>query len=280
MPIDVKRLEEKKKENNKAKNTRDLVKFSRKLRTVYINKRGLSDLFTLLKKELKENKAKMKNDAGNLYAYHLGNSLKLVDIRWNTYYKSKRILPDNEEQHFGPENLKRICQKEPNIEYWRIKPLGNPPNRKILRNEKKRPSKIKNPNKYERFLEKELKNALRARTFYLNYIEKKFAIINNKKYYPEVWLNKLFDSVDSQDPNKIHVLLCYCDPPKFLIRKPTENLKSLYSRLSKVEKAFTNLYCHRFWLRAKLINLKREQLEFTSTYLENQFIKEEGFINA
>jgi hypothetical protein len=280
MPIDVKRLEEKKKENNKAKNTRDLVKFSRKLRTVYINKRGLSDLFTLLKKELKENKAKMKNDAGNLYAYHLGNSLKLVDIRWNTYYKSKRILPDNEEQHFGPENLKRLCQKEPNIEYWRIKPLGNPPNRKILRNEKKRPSKIKNPNKYERFLEKELKNALRARTFYLNYIEKKFAIINNKKYYPEVWLNKLFDSVDSQDPNKIHVLLCYCDPPKFLIRKPTENLKSLYSRLSKVEKGFTNLYCHRFWLRAKLINLKREQLEFTSTYLENQFIKEEGFINA
>jgi len=77
--------------------------FRKSIRTVFINTKTVSDLTEYLELLLANNYfvhrlAKRSN-------YLLGNSVLLVDIRQNTYYKSSRIFKDNADQWFEPANL-------------------------------------------------------------------------------------------------------------------------------------------------------------------------------
>jgi len=76
---------------------RKLARFSKKLKTDYINKRDVETFIDSVKK--------------------LGEKVVVVDVRENTFFKTK--------QGFGPRELtKQLAAK--NIEYMRYKYLGNP----------------------------------------------------------------------------------------------------------------------------------------------------------
>lgn len=80
------------------KDERILRRFTGRLKTEYITGRDVKEFI----KELK---------------YRIKDPIVVVDIRWNTYHKSK--------QGFDPAIFKKILE-EHGIEYLRIKELGNP----------------------------------------------------------------------------------------------------------------------------------------------------------
>jgi len=177
---------------------KDLIQFMKKIRTIFINGKTLSDLQEALHLMLENDTDKIQVDGITKSRYKLGDILYLVDIRYDTYYKSKRTIPDNKEQWFGPNNLEQLFKKNTQIRYRYCQALGNPP--KI----RKAYSITKKMNEEEKKKVKEKQKEL-----YLQYLHS-----NHKKYNTKTEFEKLFGIANNKRPLYQICLMCYCQPKK------------------------------------------------------------------
>lgn len=158
----------------------EAILFRKSIRTVYINTKTVSDLTDYLELLLANNYFEHK--VAKRSKFLLGNSVLLVDIRQNTYYKSSRLFKDNADQWFEPANLTKYFTSFKKIDYVYCKALGNP---KKIRDTKK-------PNL--------------SKTAYLAYIQNH---IEQKKA-----INRLYNVANRSRNKIILVLMCYCEPDK------------------------------------------------------------------
>jgi hypothetical protein len=124
---------------------------------------------------------------GRAFKFALGSILYLIDIRYDTFYKSKRVLPKNKEQWFGPEHLEKIFKGNEKIQYRYCQALGNP-------------KKIRETYKNNLNKQKEL---------YLQYIKS-----NHKDYNSKNAFERLYAIAMQKKPIFQVCLMCYCEPKK------------------------------------------------------------------
>jgi len=164
------------------------IQFLRKIRTVYLNGKTISGLQRILNLMLEYNTTTL-HIGSEKHPYTLGSTLYLIDIRYNTYYKSSNLFPENKEQWFEPEHLSKIFADREDIKYRYCQSLGNPD--KIGKNEEY----INDPDK-----QKEL---------YFQYLQS-----NHKKYATKDEFDRLFALAYNKKPLYQICLMCYCEPEK------------------------------------------------------------------
>jgi len=165
---------------------KDRIQFTKKIRTLFINGKTISDLQNALELMLEQNSIEYRVN-GESFRYTLGSIIYLIDIRFDTYFKSKRAHPNNEEQWFGPETLKELFKENEKIRYRYCQALGNP--KKIREYYKDDPDK-----------QKEL---------YLQYIQS-----NHKNYNSKNDFERLYAIATQKKPIYQICLMCYCEPKK------------------------------------------------------------------
>lgn len=153
---------------------RKLVRFSHKVKTTHINGKKLPQFLG----ELEALKDQFKIDYyGKKDALDLADKIMVVDIRHNTFYKTK--------QGFGPANLKEHLRRI-DIDYTYIKSLGNPFHKTI----------------------KDMKECKKA---YQTYLDKEAFQTNGAVINPHKAFTNLYKLLRKR---VLIVLICYCEPPK------------------------------------------------------------------
>lgn len=170
----------------KVKEKRPIIQFTKKIRTIYINGKTIPQLLDILELMLEQN-YETQRISGNNYRYSLGSFLYLIDIRYNTYYKSKLTFPEYKDQWFEPEELEKLFKNREEIKYRYCQGLGNPP--KIRKHHKK--------------------NIDKQKELYLQYIKS-----NHKKFDSKNEFERLFAIANHKKPLYQIGLMCYCEPKK------------------------------------------------------------------
>jgi hypothetical protein len=218
----------------KFKHMKKLIKFTKKIRTTYINSKKLSEFLKEIERYQGKFTLKLINpsDASQEYKTELGPNVRVIDIRDSTYFKSTKTS-NNPEQYFDPEILEqKLSEKQ--IEYIRWKELSNP-------KELRKKYKIN------------FKNLTRDGLITLEKAKEEYL-----KQLPQEDLKGLYKIINTS--KSINLFFCYCNPPK--------KTNSFYKYLA-------HNYCHRFWLKQALINLKRQEKNFKPEYNCNYLIQEE-----
>jgi len=211
------------------------LQFFRKIRTTYINGKKVKDLIKVLKSMLKHNSFTIKFGSKK-HTYQLGSNLYLIDVRYNTYYKSKKIFPENKEQWFEPENLRKLFKKIDNIKYRYFQALGNPKNIRIYLTQEiqKIEEKYNFLKKDIRFQKKLIELKKRKRDLILSILNKAKDLYLkhiNSNSNSQSQFKKLYTITNSKRPLYQICLICYCEPKKNHIID----------------------FCHRFWLKEALL---------------------------
>jgi hypothetical protein len=167
---------------------RAYTQYYRKIRTVYINGKLFSDLEKILDLMLEDNTITLK-PKGNEITYPLGDIIYLIDIRYNTYGKSKKTHPNDVEQWFHPKHLKKMFADDERIRYRYCKALGNPP--KIRKQEEYKDDPDKQKQLYLQYLQSNHKNL----ATYHNFM-------------------RLYAFLINTDPHFQVCLMCYCQPER------------------------------------------------------------------